>query len=385
LPPVFPNVSPRQPTRASPRSTIGFRSQIHFDHAAKRVSEREQLLPTYEMGTAPLDLAESRLIYTCLQCKGFLRQTVCPADLPDARPCGSICIILLAHGSCCWLTVPAPIKSSEGIQRIPTFATSGAARPAFEGNHRNEKAAARPTRAPRSRPPPSRRSTGWLRSCVWTCRRHAASARRVSCAWVISVQARPAPSQREPRQCRFADHPTAPVTPVHSLVAIARNGWSRSIGTLGRNQLESVVAISRCAHVNALDPQPMQQMYLFRLRSGCVRPWIEWPLARNLLGRLSHEKDLGPLVLSEDFQRGRKIGQSSELPIDRGHPDWKIETSEQGANPGEQLVHKGPRITHWTQERHLPTGIYPHRARNPALLCDSAPVSVEQTSKRYKN
>ena len=39
------------------------------------------------------------------------------------------------------------------------------------------------------------------------------------------------------------------MTPVHSLVAIARNGRSRSIGTLGRNQLESVVAISRCAHV----------------------------------------------------------------------------------------------------------------------------------------
>ena len=102
-----------------------------------------------------------------------------------------------------------------------------------------------------SRLPPSPRSTGWPRSCVWTCRRHEASARRVSCAWVISVQACPAPSQREPRQCRFADHPTAPVTPVHSLVAIARNGWSRSIGTPGRNQLESVVAISRCAQSRA--------------------------------------------------------------------------------------------------------------------------------------
>jgi hypothetical protein len=40
-----------------------------------------------------------------------------------------------------------------------------------------------------------------------------------------------------------------PVTPVHSLVAIARNGWSRSIGTPGPNQSESVVAISRYAHV----------------------------------------------------------------------------------------------------------------------------------------
>src|SRR5262249_33423023 len=40
------------------------------------------------------------------------------------------------------------------------------------------------------------------------------------------------------RQDGFADHPTMPVTPVHSLVAIARNGWSRSIGTPGRNQSE---------------------------------------------------------------------------------------------------------------------------------------------------
>ena len=41
--------------------------------------------------------------------------------------------------------------------------------------------------------------------------------------------------------------PNGAVTPVHSLVAIARNGWSRSIGTTGRNQSESVVAISRYA------------------------------------------------------------------------------------------------------------------------------------------
>ena len=45
------------------------------------------------------------------------------------------------------------------------------------------------------------------------------------------------------RQCRFADHPTVPVTPVHrpgrdrpeQVVAINRNGWSQSIGTGGRN------------------------------------------------------------------------------------------------------------------------------------------------------
>src|SRR6266436_3633219 len=44
--------------------------------------------------------------------------------------------------------------------------------------------------------PPLRQSTGWPRSGVWTCRRHAASARRVACAWVIFVQACPDPSKR---------------------------------------------------------------------------------------------------------------------------------------------------------------------------------------------
>ncbi len=57
--------------------------------------------------------------------------------------------------------------------------------------------------------------------------------RRVACAWVIFVQACSDPWSR---QCRFADHPTVPMTPIHSLVVIARNGWSRSIGTPGRNQ-----------------------------------------------------------------------------------------------------------------------------------------------------
>ena len=36
---------------------------------------------------------------------------------------------------------------------------------------------------------------------------------------------------------------------LHRLVAIARNGWSRSIGTPGRNQSEQLVAMARYAHV----------------------------------------------------------------------------------------------------------------------------------------
>ena len=62
--------------------------------------------------------------------------------------------------------------------------------------------------------------------------------------------------------CRFEDHPTVPVTSVHSLVAIARNRWSRSIGTPGRNQLEQVVAITRCAQAARQDDRRI---------SGCMR------------------------------------------------------------------------------------------------------------------
>jgi hypothetical protein len=47
------------------------------------------------------------------------------------------------------------------------------------------------------------------------------------------------------RQDGFADHPTRLVTPAHSLVAIPRNRWSRSVGTSGRNRSVRVVAISR--------------------------------------------------------------------------------------------------------------------------------------------
>jgi hypothetical protein len=47
------------------------------------------------------------------------------------------------------------------------------------------------------------------------------------------------PIRRSPNDARY---------PVHSLVAINRNGWSQSIGTAGRNQSERLVAIIRCAH-----------------------------------------------------------------------------------------------------------------------------------------
>src|ERR1700746_195990 len=46
----------------------------------------------------------------------------------------------------------------------------------------------------------------------------------------------PAPCGKGAKPCRFADHPTAPVTPVHR--------WSRSPGMGGRDQSERVVAIN---------------------------------------------------------------------------------------------------------------------------------------------
>jgi len=46
------------------------------------------------------------------------------------------------------------------------------------------------------------------------------------------------PIRRSPNDARH---------PVHRLVAIPRNRWSRSIGTPGRDQSEWLVAITRCA------------------------------------------------------------------------------------------------------------------------------------------
>ena len=74
------------------------------------------------------------------------------------------------------------------------------------------------------------------------------------------------------RQCRFADHPTDAVTPpLHRLVAIARNRWSRSIGTPGRNQSEQLVAISRCAQPGRGRAQPPVRAQSDRLRSLALR------------------------------------------------------------------------------------------------------------------
>ena len=50
------------------------------------------------------------------------------------------------------------------------------------------------------------------------------------------------PIRRSPNDARH---------PVHRLVAIPRNRWSRSIGTPGRDQSEWLVAITRCAQGKA--------------------------------------------------------------------------------------------------------------------------------------
>src|SRR5215475_15694499 len=45
----------------------------------------------------------------------------------------------------------------------------------------------------------------------------------------------PLPCGKGAKPCRFADYPTAPVTPVHRLVAINRSTWSQSIVIAGRD------------------------------------------------------------------------------------------------------------------------------------------------------
>ena len=90
--------------------------------------------------------------------------------------------------------------------------------------------------AERSRPPPSRQSIGWPRSDVWTCRRHSASAHRVSCAWVISVLACPAPPQRS--------RGNADLRITQRLWSHPSTAWSRSPGMGGRDQSERLVAIN---------------------------------------------------------------------------------------------------------------------------------------------
>jgi hypothetical protein len=48
--------------------------------------------------------------------------------------------------------------------------------------------------------------------------------------------------------CRFADHPTEPLTLLHRLIGIARNRRSGSIGTTDRDQSERVIGMGRYAH-----------------------------------------------------------------------------------------------------------------------------------------
>jgi hypothetical protein len=79
----------------------------------------------------------------------------------------------------------------------------------------------------------------------------------------------PRSCEKGAKPCRFADHPTAPIIPVHRLVAIARNGWSRSIGTLGRNQSELVVAINRCAQLCHCLAREVTVTRAFSCHPGC--------------------------------------------------------------------------------------------------------------------
>jgi hypothetical protein len=80
------------------------------------------------------------------------------------------------------------------------------------------------------------------------CRRHSASARRVSRTWVNLCPDMPRWLSKGARQRRFADHPTAPVTPrPHSGRDQSEQVVAIKIEIGGRDQSESEVAISRYA------------------------------------------------------------------------------------------------------------------------------------------
>ena len=79
---------------------------------------------------------------------------------------------------------------------------------------------------------PSRSPQGSRRSCVWTCRRRTASARRGSCAWVISVQALPRSLWKRSQAMPIRGSP---------------NGANHLRPQAGRDRLEQVVAINRNA------------------------------------------------------------------------------------------------------------------------------------------
>ena len=95
--------------------------------------------------------------------------------------------------------------------------------------------------------------------------------------------------------CRFEDHPTVPVTSVHSLVAIARNGWSRSIGTPGRNQLEQVVAITRCAQLTA----PALRTLLLAAAIGSIMLVIGLGFAVRMATQIARAETLHALLIDE--------------------------------------------------------------------------------------
>ena len=99
------------------------------------------------------------------------------------------------------------------------------------------------------------------------------------------------------------------ITPVHSLVAIARNRWSQSIGTTGRNQSEHVVAITRCAHLTEFADKGVRSFHM----SECLaqegqfarvdKPGINYIITQlsETLGRHIKIRPISSAVIVEDW------------------------------------------------------------------------------------
>ena len=136
---------------------------------------------------------------------------------------------------------------------------------------------------------------------------------------------------------RFEDHPTLSVTSVHSLVAIARKGWSRSIGTPGRNQLEQVVAITRCAHTGIFYGEQTFTKTIEQMsdsRSGNTHEVIG-ELFRAMDTKIADRKgaNIKPWANAFPYVNGGLFAETKEVPhfsriarsylLHAGRLDWK--------------------------------------------------------------
>ena len=124
-----------------------------------------------------------------------------------------------------------------------------------------------------------------------------------------------------------------PVTSVHSPVAMARNGWSPSVGTTGRHRSEQVVAITRCA----LRP-PRHD--LGRHRRGRIEPTLQHRVRQLLRQRpadaggpcrcrqsVTVEAPIARLAATLGLDRPAAVSRSTSRSLRMGNLSWGMSRS----------------------------------------------------------